>query len=166
MQPIESAQTAQKLPLRDIHLPPTPSWWPLAPGWYLLIVLLLLILLLLWFLWQRAQRLRYRRQVLQQLDQLAKMDSDHTLIAELSVLLRRSALHAFPDENCAALNGEEWLQFLDRHAAEPSFTTGIGRCLAAGPYQPTSEVDRDALLALCRCWLKRLPPTLRSRRKG
>ena len=25
--------------LRDIHLPPEPSWWPPAPGWWILFVL-------------------------------------------------------------------------------------------------------------------------------
>ena len=28
--------------LRDIHLPPTPSWWPPAPGWWLLAIVVLI----------------------------------------------------------------------------------------------------------------------------
>jgi len=167
MQPANPVNPPQDLPLRDIHLPAAPGWWPPAPGWWLLIVLLLVVFLLLWLLWRRAQRLRYRRQALHNLAQLEKRECSVTsLITELSMLLRRSALCAFPEENCAALSGESWLEFLDRQLTEKSFTTGVGRCLADGPYQPTVEVDRDALLALCRRWLKSLPPTPRSRRKG
>ena len=37
--------------LRDIHLPPAPSWWPPAPGWWLLaLVLLIAIALGAWML--------------------------------------------------------------------------------------------------------------------
>ena len=30
------------LPLRDLHLPDAIGWWPLAPGWWVLIALSLL----------------------------------------------------------------------------------------------------------------------------
>ena len=166
MQVADPAKLAQDLPLRDIHLPPAPGWWPPAPGWWLLVGLLVVVFVLLWFLWQRTRRLHYRRQALHNLAELEKGASVTSLIADLSMLLRRSALCAFPEENCAALIGEAWLEFLDRPLAEKSFTTGVGRCLADGPYQPAVEVDRDALLALCQRWLKRLPPTPRIRRKG
>ena len=33
-----------QLQLRDIHLPPEPSWWPPAPGWWLLALLLVIYL--------------------------------------------------------------------------------------------------------------------------
>lgn len=167
MQPVNLAKLAAKLPLRDIHLPAAPSWWPPAPGWWLLVGLLVVGSLLLWLLWRRIQRLRYRRQALHTLAELEKTVVPMTsLITELSMLLRRSALCAFPGENCASLSGEAWLEFLDRPLTEKPFTAGVGRCLADGPYQPTVEVDREALLALCRHWLKHLPPTPRSRRKG
>jgi len=88
-------------------------------------------------------------QALASLAQLEKRECSVTsLITELSMLLRRSALCAFPEENCAALSGESWLEFLDRQLTEKSFTTGVGRCLADGPYQPTVEVDRQSFTGL------------------
>jgi hypothetical protein len=36
--------------LRDIHLPPPAGWWPLAPGWWILIGIALL--LLTWLAWR------------------------------------------------------------------------------------------------------------------
>ena len=41
-----------EIPIRDLHLPEAIGWWPLAPGWWVLIVLLgigLLLLLRKWF---------------------------------------------------------------------------------------------------------------------
>lgn len=156
-------QLAQALPLRDIHLPPPPGWWPLAPGWWLVLGLILVLALLLVLLWRRHRRLRYRRQALRQLSNLETANnlSASSLVAELSILLRRAALCAFPTEDCAGLSGEAWLQFLDRSLKDQSFAAGAGRCLATGPYQPTVEIDHSALLSLCRRWLRRLPPVPR-----
>ncbi|MGB5726303.1 MAG: DUF4381 domain-containing protein, partial [Thiogranum sp.] len=49
-----------ELPLRDIHLPDPLSWWPPAPGWWLLLTLLVAIALLGGYLLHR-----YRRNALQ-----------------------------------------------------------------------------------------------------
>jgi Domain of unknown function (DUF4381) len=161
----DPAKLTQALPLRDLHLPPAPGWWPPAIGWWLLVGLLLILALLLLLGWQRSLRLRYRRQALRRLTDL-EQDSlpVHSLLAELSQLLRRAALCAFPEDNGAGLNGEEWLRFLELRLKQSPFTTGVGRCLASGPYQPAVEIDRDALLSLCRRWLRRLPPAPRRRR--
>ena len=112
----DPVQIGQALPLRDIHLPPAPGWWPPAPGWWLLIGLLVVLIPLCLFLWRRARRLGYRRQALRQLTSLERTEqlADRALLAELSILLRRSALCAFPDQNCAGLSDEAWLRFLDR----------------------------------------------------
>jgi len=165
MPAVDPAKLTETLPLRDIHLPSAPGWWPPAPGWWLLAGLLVILMLLLLVLWERTRRLRYRRQALDQLSQLERAEVPASaLVAELSTLLRRAALCAFPEENCAGLNGEGWLNYLDRPLKESSFATGAGRCLATGPYQPAVEIEREALLNLCRRWLRRLPPTPRRRR--
>lgn len=116
--------------------------------------------LLLLFLVRRFRRLRYRRQALRRLTDLEQAHeiAANSLLAELSALLRRAALCAYPDETCAGLNGEDWLRFLDRPLKESPFSQGVGRCLATGPYQKTADFDRAALLALCRRYLRRLPP--------
>ena len=38
-----SAVATQGPVLRDIHLPPDPSWWPPAPGWWMLAALVVTI---------------------------------------------------------------------------------------------------------------------------
>ena len=163
----DPAKLGQSLPLRDIHLPPPPGWWPPAPGWWLLAGLVVILTIALVFLRRRSRRLRYRRQALRQ---LAGLETAGTmaaceLLAELSMLLRRAALCAYPADNCACLNGEPWLQFLDRTLKDRQFSTGPGRCLAYGPYQPSVEIDRNALLGLCRRWLRKLPPAPGNRRE-
>jgi hypothetical protein len=166
MQAVDNAQSFPNLPLRDIHLPTPPSWWPPAIGWWLLLGLLVVVFALLWFLVRRFKQLRYRKQALLYLNELEQnVDSTSHFVAELSTLLRRSALCAFPDTDCASLSGSKWLEFLDQNLADTSFTTGVGRCLADGPYQPEVDIERKALIALCRRWLKKLPPAPRKRRE-
>ncbi|PID72114.1 MAG: hypothetical protein CSB34_03405 [Desulfobulbus propionicus] len=153
------------LELHDIRLPPEPGWWPPAPGWWLLLVMIIGLLLLIWL--RRRQRLRfgYRNEALQQLRQLEKnaVADDPRLLAELSMLLRRAALCGYPDGRSTTLVGKEWLHFLDAGIGSDAFSNGPGSCLAEGPYEPTCDIDIPGLFAICRRWLRRLPP-LREKR--
>ena len=158
------ASTHAALPLRDIHLPPEPSWWPPAPGWWLLAAL---VLVAAWWLWRTARRrlrvrrwrLRVRAQIEQLVAQHAKPGDAPQLAAAISQLLRRASL--WLDPAAAALQGEAWLDFLDRQlppaeAARGPFRHGAGRALLALPYRRAAEMadgDAAALLALARRWL-------------
>jgi Domain of unknown function (DUF4381) len=164
--------------LRDIHMPPAPSWWPPAPGWWLLaIVLLALVAAGLWMLAREWRERRWRRRVVGELDRIAAMHAaqpdPQRVAVQISELLRRAALLIEP--RAATLHGEDWLAFLDRQfedasgksAVEPRFLTPAGRTLIDAPYRrfddPTrSGVDAAALLGLARGWLRRVLP--RSRR--
>ena len=164
----DPAAFAAALPLRDIHLPSAPGWWPPALGWWLSAALLVLLVFGLFLLVRRIRRLGYRRQALRQ---LATLERDlklppAALLSALSSLLRRAVLCAFDREECAGLVGEDWLQFLDRGFRDAPFSSGSGRCLGQGPYQPVCDFDRAALLALCRRRLKKLPPAPCHRRRS
>lgn len=145
-----------QIPLRGLHLPDAISWWPLAPGWWLVIGLLVLGAgLLLRNALQRRSRSAARRHALRQLEQYSAAFSDHgnavTLGIEVSELLRRAMLAYAPRADVAGLTGEAWLAWLDRDLAEPRFLKGAGRSLADLPYRdPASagqSVDIDAMLA-------------------
>jgi hypothetical protein len=145
--------------LRDIHLPADPSWWPPAPGWWLL-ALLCLGLLVMAAVWirRRLARRRWRQRVTSELDRIATEYSAEPdalrLSAEVSQLLRRAS--RLLDPAAPALRGAAWLEFLDSILGSDDFTNGVGRVLLEGTYQRAANVDADGLLDLTRRWLRRL----------
>ena len=158
------------LPLRDIHLPPAISWWPPAPGWWLLLVGLVLLIAAIYAVRQHRQRRHLRRLALAQLEELGQQYGEQAnaqqLLQDLSRLLRQVAVLHFPQSGCAGLVGDAWLKFLDQGVAEAPFSQGAGRLLADGPYLPqNTEIDADALLSLCRTWLRQLPPAPKPQRR-
>lgn len=168
---MNAAPSAAALPLRDIHLPPSPSWWPPAPGWWL--VAALAIALLAWALrwsWRELGERRWRRRIHAELERIAASHAaqpDAALLAsEVSQLLRRAA--RLIDPAAVALRGDAWLLFLDRQLpqagreAEP-FRSGAGRVLADAQYRRAGDpalrtLDARALLDLARSWLAHALP--------
>jgi len=153
-------QLAQQLAqLRAYHLPEPVSWWPPAPGWWLLGLLILTALgITLWLLLRWRRRGAARRSALRELKTLQAADTDAAaLVQALSRLLRRFALARFPREQVAGLTGEKWLQFLDRHAPDQAFTRGPGRALVEAPYRPPAEIPTAELTTLVERWIKANP---------
>jgi hypothetical protein len=157
--------TPPDLPLRDIHLPSEIGWWPVAPGWWLLLGLLALLPVVAWCLLVYRRRRRLRRLALLRLSELSSLPEGQ-LVRSLSRLLRQAAISHFPRHETAGLCGEEWLAFLDRSFVDKPFSTGIGRSLIDAPYQPIVAIDSTVLIKLCRRWLKKLPPQQLSFRRG
>ena len=143
--------------LRDIHSAPEPHWWPPAIGWWLLA--LLLGYSLFWLSTngrRRWRRWRLRRMALGQLQHLFANSSSQELAAELSLLLRRLALSAYPREQVAGLHGEAWLNFLDRSGATDQFSRGPGRLLLDAPYREAAdEFPAKVLQELTEQWVRR-----------
>jgi hypothetical protein len=146
--------------LRDIHLPSGPAWWPPAPGWWGLALIVLLFTaaaLAVRLIW-RYRRLRLRRNALKTIAELRarhrRGETLQALAAELSVLLKNTAVTRFPEDRVAGLAGRPWLEFLDRSGGLHDFTLAPGSSLASAPYQRVACVDMDHLLDLSEQWLK------------
>jgi len=152
------------LPLRDIHLPAAIGWWPPALGWWLLIGLLVLLTAALWGYRRWRQRRQMRRLALARLEEIRTREG-RDLVVALSRLLRLAALEHFSAEAIAGLQGEAWLEFLDRPFNDAPFRHGVGRCLADGPYRRECEIDKLQLLEVCQRWLQKLPPQAQSMRR-
>ncbi len=142
--------------LRDIHLPPDPSWFPPAPGWWILAALL--IALLVWLFLVARKRMRKRRWLAALQAEVARIASDHAAhddprqtTAAVSQLLRRAALRL--DRHAAAYQGDEWLMWLDARGSTNDFMTGPGNVLVDAPWRRAPQVDVDGLLKATRNWL-------------
>ena len=145
----------EQLPLRDLHLPPAISWWPLAPGWW--VVLAIVAAGLVWFLhrsWRHWRAGRPRRLALRQ---LVLLDNEYQasgniqwLGIELSELLRRAMLAYAPRSEIAGLTGRNWLRWLDQGMTEALFSAGPGQMLESLPYRNPElgeqGVDVDGLM--------------------
>ena len=143
--------------LKPLREPPAVDWWPLAPGWWLLLILCLCALAALAFFWHRArQRNAYRRQALRRLAVLQArlaQDNNHAqYLSQVNALLKRVAIIAFPARELARLHGNDWLLFLNRSAHnQPPFS----EALVTAHY--TDSVDAQTTRAAHQCathWLK------------
>ena len=149
----------EQIPLRDLHLPDAIGWWPLAPGWWLLIALAAVGVVFLIRAWLKARtRSAARRFALRQLNEIVSQYEERKdpveFGASLSELLRRTMLAYAPRLDVAGLTGEAWLQWLDSGLAQPVFSDGPGRQILELPYRrPDAELavaDLDQLVAAVR----------------
>ena len=145
--------------LRDIHLPDPISFWPLAPGWYILFVLCVCTLAALSFFCIRYYRQKcHRRAALKQLQhiitQYQQSLSAHDTITALSHLLRQVALTRFPRQDVASLHGNAWLNFLDKGIGDHAFSNEHGHYLINAAYQATADIDPQPLFVLSKTWIK------------
>lgn len=147
------------LPLRDLHLPDAIGWWPLAPGWWVVLVVVATALAYLSLrLYRRWKFHAPRRYALREFARIEAEYIEHrnpaTLGKQLSELLRRGMLAYAPREEVAGLTGEAWLAWLDDGMPLPYFHTEGGKSLLNLPYRDPesdfSDVDIDALLSAVR----------------
>ncbi|WP_457674869.1 DUF4381 domain-containing protein [Thiolapillus sp.] len=153
--------------LKDIHLPPPVSWWPPAPGWWLLA--LMLVGLVSWGIIRLRRRRAAPDLYREALAALEKIESDWRshgnaahLAADISALLRRVAISRYPGTDVAGMAGEAWLRWLDEQLGGQDFSKGAGRALLEAGYRPDAELENpEALLALTRRWLERMAKEVR-----
>jgi hypothetical protein len=158
------------LPIRDIHLPEDISWWPLAPGWWLLFLIGLFLVILMY---QRFKRQKNKttltvgsihnqsndQQIINDafdiLNEISQLSDKQQIIKEVSVLLRRTAMSLYEDDKIAGLTTHNWLTYLDNKGNTTDFSEGIGQVLIEQPYQKHTHYQKDELISLIIRWLSK-----------
>jgi len=144
--------------LRDIRELDAVSWWPLAPGWWIVLATLAVIALLALWLQRhppqlplgrpRDWRVDARRLLRDLRRRLPGLDARNAL-TEFSELMRRIAMARTARDVCAGLAGSEWLQWLSDHDPVGFDWKEYGRLLTEVPYAPPGvAVDMDDLRRL------------------
>ncbi len=154
----------QNLSLRDIHLPEPISWWPPAPGWWILLASILLVMLVI-FITNRILKKTYlsrqlKRDIKAELEHIKQQfhasQNEYALAKSLSALLRRAGISYYPAKDIAGLTGKNWLAWLDTNNTRKNnktFQSDIGKVLLTAPYiadknvTGKSSLDYDAVVA-------------------
>ncbi|MFK5893762.1 MAG: DUF4381 domain-containing protein [Pseudomonadota bacterium] len=108
--------------LADIHLPDQISWWPPAPGWWLVLVGTVVLAYLAYkFIKKKLHQAKYKKQAREELLTLSRFwKKQQNLIAtasRLSVLMRRIALAnnlSTTRTEIASLSDQQWLLYLEQ----------------------------------------------------
>lgn len=136
------------LVLRDVHEGIAPAWWPLAPGWWLVLGGLAIVAALV--VWRTTVKRRRRAAILRLFDDaVARAGTPSQQVAAMSELLRRAARRK--DAAADTLEGEDWLRFLDEGMPQPVFSAGAGSLLLDGGFRAdVGPHESDALRAVAR----------------
>ena len=151
-------QTDPLANLRPMHLPDAVSWWPPAPGWWVLAALALMALCLLgWWLLRRWRKLAFRREAVKELDQLLECyqtDGDNrAFVQAVNALIKRTALASEDRQRVSGLSGDAWLNFLQNNGGAALVAPGV-RELLEDCYAPQIEGDCEPLAVACKKWLE------------
>lgn len=141
--------------LRDIHVPHVSMWWPLAPGWWAMLVLLVAAVVALVIFWRR--RVAWRRYVDASLadlrDALARhaVDGDAlAFAASASQLVRRVARTR--DARSVALSGKGWHDAL--LAMTPKQDVSALAALDTAKYLREAKIDVAATARDVEAWVR------------
>lgn len=154
--------------LQDIVEPAAVSWWPPATGFWILFALLLVWGLAIGLrLLIRYKRNSYRREALALLKQiepgLQPAQTRGSALGEVAMLLKRTALSAYPREDVARLSGEEWLAFLDRSGNTHDFSRSAASVIGSISWQPQagaslSGEELKVVVGAVRHWINQHQP--------
>ena len=132
--------------LSDIAIPPPVSWWPLAPGWWVVTgIAVVVIAVAAWKVWLRWQTSAYRRAALDELGKAKKVSA----IAEL---LKRTALAAFPRTDVASLSGPTWCQWLSDTMGK-EVPDNVVEALTRGVFERRTTVQTEELRVFAAEWI-------------
>lgn len=142
-------------PLKDIHIPASPPSFPPAAGWWIIIGILLMITVcggIILYFWYQSPK-RYALYLLKNIKS-SSVDLQ-TKGVELSTLLKRVALVAFPREEVAALTDREWAKFLMNHG-DNALSREQSDFLASVAYLPKQKavaIDAEKLYTAVQKWI-------------
>ncbi len=154
----------QTLDLRDIHLPEPISWWPIAPGWWIILACIFILVIAALVAKNIYNSKKLKREIAAELDEIKQRFNDShnksQLAKSLSILLRRANISLNPTLNISGLTGDSWLNWLDdshnNTNSDLKFQSDIGKVLLDAPYLPEQtdlDFDAQALIQLCESWL-------------
>jgi hypothetical protein len=161
--PADASLDAALQSLADISLGQTPSIWPLAWGWWILILLVIFAIVgIYWIVARYISKHKVKRRALKAVLNMSN-NEPHALSA-LHAVLRSSLMHYFPSESINSLQGPAWHELLQLKAKPHKKVDQ--QCLAqltqleASLYTKVPSINVDDAKQAVYLWIKHcLPPS-------
>lgn len=144
--------------LRDIHVPAAVSWWPPAPGYWIVALLVMAALVMALIRYRRAAIYRTIRQEFESLVKAYEQHRDAGQLArQVSILLRRVALTLGSRQEVASVTGKAWITALEQFVAHRKieFSEAVAGVLTQDIYRAQTP-DVELLIEECRRWVSAL----------
>ncbi len=146
--------------LKDIHAPTDITWWPLAPGWWLLAAIILItVIICVHKIFKWRKQTAWRRMALKHLSKLWRNESqldNAAMIIEINTLLKRSLASKFSADDYLSQTGNAWSTTLNDHARPSSLSAKDITTLCDGAYQPNPEALEADIFKRIEIWIKGL----------
>jgi len=139
--------------LVGLQLPKSISWWPLAPGWYVILFLLVLILIVVFYKKRKKYvENTYRRTALLKLEQMSLADAQ-----QLLTVLSQTLNHAVDDQ--VELSEDTFISALNKGIKQGHFNQQDWLLLTRLSFQaPNKEVVSEEVFSTlklkCQQWVK------------
>lgn len=149
--------------LADITLGESPSIWPLAWGWWALIIFMLAAITTLVILIINCRKKReIKRKALVAIEQIN--ESEPQALRKLHAILRSAAVHYYPKHNISKLHGEAWQHFLVSQASgQKRITNDVTEGLInleSSLYTKSTSISMSEAKQSVRVWIQCcLPPS-------
>jgi hypothetical protein len=149
--------------LADISLGQTPSIWPLAWGWWVLILLTIFATVgIYWRVARHISKHKFKRSALKAVLNISSRE--HQALSTLHAVLRSSIIHYFPSESINSVQGQAWHELLQSKA---KLHKKVGQqCLTqltqleASLYAKIPSINVDDAKQAVYLWIKHcLPPS-------
>lgn len=141
--------------MHGLVMPDPISSMPEGPGWWVVAAWLVAVLAILVraFIVHR-RRNRYRREAAAMLDAIGAVAEANPAkaAADIGVVLKHTALQAYPRAEVASLHGQAWARFLAETAGHDQDITKTSIQLASAAYR--GDGDGRTLLEPARRWVR------------
>jgi hypothetical protein len=139
--------------MHPLASPEPVSWLPGTDGWWAVLVWALLLAVTWGFKVAEYRRLnRYRREALAELTAIIAARGE-TDAADISRLIKRTALTVYPRIEVASLYGDAWADFLVKTGQKDPVISATAADIAKAAYRPGVEVSKIA--AGAERWIRR-----------
>lgn len=147
--------------LKDIHLPPAISNFPIAYGWWVSFVIALAMIIAAIYLFKKQRKKSaIKREALvllkEHYEEYKKDKDQKKFLQQCNQILKRYCITHYP--HAVSLSGHNWANFLICYSQKTAFSDEIINALSEGIYQPSCQYNADDLYNTCVSWLKNNKP--------